>query len=114
PWDATVSFSNPTVVRVEPATGATVACPPMTGYIAGKSVVITGGGGGIGRAVALACAAEGANVVVADIGVDLDGTGPKSEVAEAVVKEITDAGGTAVAVAESVTSMDGGQRIVQT
>ena len=86
----------------------------MTGYIAGKNVVITGGGGGIGRAVALGCAAEGANVIVADIGVDLDGSGPKSEVAEAVVKEITDAGGTAVAIAESVTSMDGGQRIVQT
>jgi NAD(P)-dependent dehydrogenase (short-subunit alcohol dehydrogenase family) len=86
----------------------------MSGYIAGKNVVITGGGGGIGRAVALGCAAEGANVVVADIGVDLDGTGPKSEVAEAVVKEITDAGGTAVAIAESVTSMEGGARIVQT
>src|SRR5947209_17456349 len=98
------------VVRMDPATAPTVACPPMSGYIAGKNVVITGGGGGIGRAVALGCAAEGANVVVADIGVDLDGSGPKSEVAEAVVKEIADAGGTAVAIAESRTSMTGGQR----
>jgi NAD(P)-dependent dehydrogenase (short-subunit alcohol dehydrogenase family) len=81
-------------------------------YLKGKSIAITGGGGGIGRAIALACAAEGANVVVADIGVGLAGEDPKSEVADAVVKEITDAGGSAVAVAESVTTMAGGERIV--
>jgi NAD(P)-dependent dehydrogenase (short-subunit alcohol dehydrogenase family) len=85
----------------------------MTNYLQGKSIAITGGGGGIGRAVALACAAEGANVVVADIGVSLDGADPTSEVADAVVKEITAEGGTAVAVAESVTTMEGGHRIVQ-
>jgi NAD(P)-dependent dehydrogenase (short-subunit alcohol dehydrogenase family) len=52
-------------------------------------------------------------VVVADIGVGLAGEDPKSEVADAVVTEITGAGGSAVAVAESVTTMEGGQRIVQ-
>jgi NAD(P)-dependent dehydrogenase (short-subunit alcohol dehydrogenase family) len=83
-------------------------------YLEGKSIAITGGGGGIGRAVALACAAEGANVVVADYGVSIDGSNPSSEVADAVVKEITAAGGTAVAVADTVTTMEGGQRIVQT
>ncbi len=86
----------------------------MANYLKGKSIAVTGGGGGIGRAVALACAAEGANVVVADIGVSISGEDPKSEVAEAVVAEIAGAGGTAVALAESVTTMEGGQRIVQT
>jgi len=85
----------------------------MADYLKGKSIAVTGGGGGIGRAVALACAAEGANVVVADIGVSLDGADPTSEVADGVVQEIAAAGGTAVAVAESVTTMEGGQRIVQ-
>jgi NAD(P)-dependent dehydrogenase (short-subunit alcohol dehydrogenase family) len=82
-------------------------------YLKGKVVAITGGGRGIGRAVALACAAEGASVVVDDYGVSIDGAEPTSEVAEAVVKEIVDAGGSAVAVAESVTSLAGGERIVQ-
>ena len=86
----------------------------MAGYLAGKSMAVTGAGRGIGRAVALACAAEGANVVVADYGVTMDGQDPTSEVADAVVDEIRAAGGTAVAVADTVTSMEGGQRIVQT
>jgi len=83
-------------------------------YLEGKSVAITGAGRGIGRAVALACAAEGANVVVADYGVGMAGEDPTSEVADAVVTEITDLGGTAVAVADTVTTMAGGGRIVQT
>ena len=85
----------------------------MAGFLEGKVVAITGAGGGIGRACALACAAEGAKVVVADIGVGLAGEDPKSEVAEAVVAEITGAGGEAVAVAEDVSTMAGGERIVQ-
>ncbi len=55
----------------------------MSGFLTGKVVAITGAGGGIGRAVALAAAAEGAKVVVADIGVSLAGEDPTSEVAEA-------------------------------
>jgi NAD(P)-dependent dehydrogenase (short-subunit alcohol dehydrogenase family) len=86
----------------------------MGSYLEGKSIVISGAGGGIGRAVALACAAEGAHVVVADHGVGIAGDNPTSEVADAVVKEITAAGGSAVAVADTVTTMKGGQRIVQT
>ncbi|MBV8951057.1 MAG: SDR family oxidoreductase [Actinobacteria bacterium] len=86
----------------------------MAGFLEGKSIAITGAGRGIGRAVALLCASEGANVVVADYGVGMAGEDPTSEVADAVVKEIADAGGTAVAVADTVTTMEGGARIVQT
>lgn len=84
----------------------------MSEFLKGKVVAITGSGGGIGRAVALGAAAEGAKVVVADIGVSMDGGDPKSEVAEAVVKEIEAAGGEAIAVAESVTTLAGGEKIV--
>ncbi len=86
----------------------------MGEFLKGKSIAVTGAGRGIGRAVAMACAAEGANVVVADYGVAADGSDPTSEVADAVVKEITDAGGVAIAVADTVTTMEGGARIVQT
>ena len=84
------------------------------GYLDGKTIAITGAGRGIGRAVALACAAAGANVVVNDYGVSIDGADPTSEIADAVVEEIKAAGGSAVPVADTVTTMAGGQRIVQT
>lgn len=83
-------------------------------YLDGKTIAVTGAGRGIGRAVAMACAANGANVVVNDFGVSMDGQDPDSEVANAVVEEIEAAGGSAVAVADSVTTMEGGARIVQT
>jgi NAD(P)-dependent dehydrogenase (short-subunit alcohol dehydrogenase family) len=85
----------------------------MAGYLEGKSIAVTGAGRGIGRAVALACAAEGAKVVVGDYGVGIAGEDPTSDVADAVVKEISDAGGTALAVADTVTTMAGGAHIVQ-
>jgi NAD(P)-dependent dehydrogenase (short-subunit alcohol dehydrogenase family) len=78
-------------------------------------VVITGGGRGIGRAIALAVAAEGANVVVADYGGAVDRRGAvSSEAAESVVAEIEAAGGKAVASAVDVATMDGGRAVVQT
>jgi NAD(P)-dependent dehydrogenase (short-subunit alcohol dehydrogenase family) len=83
------------------------------GHLDGKAIAITGSGRGIGRAVALLCAAEGASVVINDYGVTMDGSEPQSDVADAVVAEITAAGGNAVANANSVTTMDGGASIVQ-
>src|SRR5580700_8707004 len=84
----------------------------MSEFLEGKVVAITGAGGGIGRAVALAAAAEGARVVVADIGVSMAGEDPKSEVAEALAAEIVGAGGQAVAAAESVTTLEGAELII--
>ncbi|KJY43767.1 short-chain dehydrogenase [Streptomyces sp. NRRL B-1568] len=86
----------------------------MGSFLAGKVVAVTGAGRGIGRAVALACAAEGAKVVVNDYGVSVHGDEPASEVAEAVAQEIAAMGGEAAAVADDVSTMVGGQRIVDT
>ncbi|WP_149179319.1 SDR family oxidoreductase [Streptomyces sp. TRM49041] len=86
----------------------------MGNFLAGKVIAVTGAGRGIGRAVALACAAEGARVVVNDYGVAVDGAAPSSQVADAVVKEITAVGGQAVAVADDISTMAGGQRVVDT
>lgn len=83
------------------------------GILEGKAVAVTGAGRGIGRAVALDLAANGAKVVVNDYGVAVDGTAPTSEVASAVVSEIEAAGGEAVANASCVTTMEGGASIVQ-
>ncbi|MYU04589.1 SDR family oxidoreductase [Streptomyces sp. SID8366] len=86
----------------------------MGNFLAGKVIAVTGAGRGIGRAVARAAAREGARVVVNDYGVATDGTAPSSEVAAAVVKEIEAAGGEAVAVADDISTMVGGQRVVDT
>ncbi|MEW2575642.1 SDR family NAD(P)-dependent oxidoreductase [Streptomyces syringium] len=86
----------------------------MGNFLAGKVVAVTGAGRGIGRAVALACAVEGAKVVVNDYGVSVDGGEPTSTVAAAVAEEIKKAGGEATALADDVSTMAGGQRIVDT
>ena len=86
----------------------------MAGHLAGKNIAVTGAGNGSGRGIALACAAEGANVVVADYGVSLDGRDPSRAVADGVVAELTAAGGTAVAVAGDGSKMEVGQQIIDT
>ena len=86
----------------------------MAEMLNGKVAIITGAGRGIGRGIAMKMAAEGASVVVVDPGVNVDGSGADTSVAGQVVEEIKAAGGNAVACMESVTTMDGGEKIVQT
>ncbi len=79
-----------------------------------RVVVVTGAGGGLGRGYALTLAAEGASVVVNDLGGARDGTGAGSAMADQVVAEIRDAGGRAVTNYDSVASADGAANIVKT
>jgi NAD(P)-dependent dehydrogenase (short-subunit alcohol dehydrogenase family) len=83
------------------------------GTLDGRVAVVTGGGRGIGREEALLLAAEGARVVVNDLGTELDGTGTDASVAQAVVDEITATGGTAVANTDDVSTWDGAQGLIQ-
>lgn len=79
-----------------------------------RVAVITGAGGGLGKTYALDFARRGAKVVVNDLGGAQDGTGGGSSMADACVKEIEEAGGTAVANYNSVATPEGGEAIIQT
>lgn len=80
----------------------------------GRSVIVTGGGRGFGRCHAHLLASRGARVVVADYGVELDGSGSSPEPAQLVAKEIESAGGEAVACFANVADVAGAESIVQT
>lgn len=80
----------------------------------GRVAIVTGAGGGLGRAHALELARRGARVVVNDLGGAVDGTGASSSAADQVVAEINGAGGEAVASYDSVSTEEGGAVIVQT
>ena len=83
------------------------------GMLDGKVALVTGAGGGLGRAHALLLAAEGASVVVNDLGGSRDGTGAGTSMADQVVDEIKAAGGQAVANYGSVTSPEEARAMVQ-
>lgn len=82
--------------------------------LTGRVAVVTGAGGGLGREHALLLAARGARVVVNDLGGARDGTGSGSAMADAVVTEIVDAGGEAVANYDGVHAWEGGEAVVAT
>ena len=84
------------------------------GMVAGKVVVVTGAGGGIGRDIALAMAREGAKVVINDIGASVAGEGNDAGPAQSVVNEIKAMGGEAVANTDSVSEVASAGRIIQT
>ena len=86
----------------------------MSEMLAGKVAVVTGGGGGIGREIALAMGRAGAKVVVNDIGASLGGEGTADGPAQNVAEEIKAAGGTAVPNTDSVAARESAHNIVET
>ena len=84
------------------------------GSLDGRITVITGAGRGLGRAHALLFAAEGARVVVNDLGSDSEGSGDDPSTAEDVVDEIRAAGGEAVANHDDVATWAGGEAVIRT
>jgi len=84
------------------------------GLLDGKVAIITGAGNGLGEAYAKLFAAEGASVVVNDLGGARDGTGADKSAAQKVVDAITAAGGKAVANGDDVSTVQGGENILKT
>ena len=86
----------------------------MGNRLTDRVAIVTGGGRGIGREVALWLARDGAKVVVNDVGAALDGTGDSGTPADQVVNEIISEGGKAVASYDSVADFDSAEQIVNT
>ncbi len=84
----------------------------MTIRFSGQTVVVTGAGRGLGRACAHELARLGANVIVNDHGAQMDGTDPDPRIADAVAREIADAGGTAVASHEDISDQAAANRVI--
>ncbi|MBQ75719.1 MAG: hypothetical protein CMQ20_11960 [Gammaproteobacteria bacterium] len=85
----------------------------MSGKLEGKVAIITGSGRGVGRCTALLMAKEGAKVVIADNGSQVDGSGASSGPAEEVVAQISADGGTAIAIACDVSNWDDAKAMIE-
>ncbi|HTN12264.1 MAG TPA: SDR family NAD(P)-dependent oxidoreductase, partial [Acetobacteraceae bacterium] len=94
----------------EPVTADT---PQAGSMMAGKVVVVTGAGGGIGREIAIMMASEGARVIINDIGASLTGEGSSDTPAQQTKQIIEQRGGQAEINTDSVASWQGGRRIIQ-
>jgi len=86
----------------------------MPHIVEGKTAIVTGGGRGIGRGIAMLLAQEGARVVVSDIGASLQGDGSDAGPAQDVVRGIEKAGGQAIASTLSITEPKNAEAIVKT
>ena len=86
----------------------------MGDMLKGRVAVITGAGSGLGRVYAIGMAAQGARVVVNDIGTTFDGKGTSHDAADAVVKTIKQNGGEAIANYDSVATEEGAKNIIKT
>jgi NAD(P)-dependent dehydrogenase (short-subunit alcohol dehydrogenase family) len=85
----------------------------MPNVVSGKVAIVTGAARGIGRAIALGMAEEGARVVVCDVGASLEGAGNDTSAAQQVVDEIKKAGGEAIASTLSITEPANAEQIVK-
>ena len=85
----------------------------MSGFVDNKVAIITGAGRGIGRAIALGLAQDGARVVACDIGASLQGTGADAGPAQQVVDEIRQGGGEAIASTLSIAEPQNAEAIVK-
>jgi NAD(P)-dependent dehydrogenase (short-subunit alcohol dehydrogenase family) len=85
----------------------------MTSILKNKVAIVTGSGRGVGRGIAKLMASEGAKLIIVDPGTALDGSGGTQSIAESVVKEILQTGGNAIASFEDITTMSGGESVVQ-
>ena len=84
------------------------------GSLDGRVAIVTGAGRGIGRSTALLLAAEGASVVVNDLGANVDGSGADASPAQQVVEEITSAGGKAIANGADVSDHAAAEDLIKT